>query len=169
MVRYNSWKLHVRKDNLKFSAAHMTVFPDGRKEGLHGHNYEIQIEIELNEPELPKMISYKTFKQALSLACNAWDEKVLVAGNNPWMEFLSDADGEYKFRLCGKRYTIPLDEVVVLHVDNITVENLSRVFFELFWEQLTLDRPVSCWEHLIAVSLTIEESRGQGATYSVRF
>ena len=32
------WLIHIRKDHLKFAAAHMTVFPDGGKECLHGHN-----------------------------------------------------------------------------------------------------------------------------------
>ena len=53
------WKIHIRKDNLKFSAAHMTVFPDGSKEGLHGHNYEVELAVELVEPALARMLSYE--------------------------------------------------------------------------------------------------------------
>ena len=164
-----SWKIHIRKDNLKFSAAHMTVFPDGSKEGLHGHNYEVQLEVELIEPTLPQMLTYEAFKQALRPICGAWDEKVLVAGENPWLEPLSGTQGEYAFRLCGKRYVLPVDEVVVLDADNITVENLARVFFERFWKKLTMDRSIPWRERIVEVSLRIDESRGQGATYSVRF
>ena len=39
-------RLHIRKEALKFSAAHMTVFPDGTKESLHGHNYRTKALIE---------------------------------------------------------------------------------------------------------------------------
>lgn len=163
------WKIHIRKDNLKFSAAHMTVFPDGSKEGLHGHNYQVELEVELAEPALARMLSYEAFKQALRAVCNAWDEKVLVAGDNPWLEPLSGTKSEYAFRLCGKRYVLPADEVAVLSVDNITAENLARVFFDRFWRELTRDHAIPWRERIVAVSLRIDESRGQGATYSVRF
>jgi len=163
------WKIHIRKDNLKFSAAHMTVFPDGSKEGLHGHNYQIELEVELaGEPALARMLSYQSFKRALRSVCKAWDEKVLVAGANPWLEVLSSDEGDYAFRLCGKRYVLPVEEVAVLEVDNITAENLARVFFERFWEKLTRDPSIPWREWIAAASLRVEESRGQGATYSVR-
>ena len=163
------WKIHIRKDNLKFSAAHMTVFPDGGKEGLHGHNYQVELEVELAEPALARMLSYQSFKRVLRSVCAAWDEKVLVAGANPWFEALSGEGGEYAFRLCGKRYVLPVDEVAVLAVDNITAENLAQLCFEQFWEKLTKDQTIAWREQILAASLRVEESRGQGATYSVRF
>ncbi|CDI03204.1 conserved hypothetical protein [Candidatus Competibacter denitrificans Run_A_D11] len=164
-----SWKLHIRKDNLKFSAAHMTVFPDGSKESLHGHNYEVTLEVELTAPTLAQMLSYAAFKQALRSVCDSWDEKVLLAGANPWFILLPGPEGEYNFRLCGKRYVLPMDEVAILDVDNITVENLTQLFFERFWHVLTQDQAVSWRERILAARLRIDESRGQGATYSVRF
>lgn len=163
------WKIHIRKDNLKFSAAHMTVFPDGSKEGLHGHNYQVELEVELAEPALARMLSYEAFKRALRAVCNAWDEKVLVAGENPWLEPLASAKGEYAFRLCGKRYVLPVEEVAVLSVDNITAENLAEAFFDKFWKKLTQDPAIPWRERIVAASLRIDESCGQGATYSVRF
>lgn len=163
------WKLHIRKDNLKFSAAHMTVFPDGSKEGLHGHNYEVTLEVELWEPLLAHMLSYEIFKRALRLVCAEWDEKVLLARDNPWFIQLPGPAEECSFRLCGKHYVLPTDEVALLAVDNITVENLVRIFFERFWANLTADRTVPWHERIMAASLRIDESRGQGATYAVRF
>ena len=35
----DSYEIRIRKEALKFAASHMTVFPDGTKEALHGHNY----------------------------------------------------------------------------------------------------------------------------------
>ncbi|CDH43427.1 MAG: 6-carboxytetrahydropterin synthase [Candidatus Competibacteraceae bacterium] len=168
--RQRSCTLHIRKDALKFSAAHMTVFPDGGKENLHGHNYQVELAVELAEPPaLAHMLSYEVFKQALRAACNEWDEKVLIAADNPWLEMLAAADGEYAFRLCGKRYVLPTDEVVVLAVDNITAENLARLLCERFWEQLARDHSIFWPERITAVSVRIDESRGQGATYRMGF
>jgi 6-pyruvoyltetrahydropterin/6-carboxytetrahydropterin synthase len=165
-----SWTIHIRKDYLKFSAAHMTVFPDGGKEALHGHNYQVELEVELTEPPtLARLLSYDVFKQALRAVCRDWDEKVLIASDNPWLETLSSGESEYEFRLCGKRYVLPADEVVALAVDNITVENLTRLLFDRFWETLGDNRAIAWREWVAAVRLRIDESRGQGATYSVRW
>ncbi len=165
-----SWTIHIRKDNLKFSAAHMTVFPDGRKEGLHGHNYQVELTVELQDsPALARMLSYEVFKKALRTVCDQWDEKVLIAGGNPWLELLPAAEGEYACRLCGKRYVLPADEVAVLDMDNVTAENLARALFEQFWVELTRDCSVPWRERVAAAGLRIDESRGQGATYSIRF
>ncbi len=163
------WLIHIRKDHLKFAAAHMTVFPDGGKESLHGHNYQVELTVELTEPALARMLSYEVFKQALKTVCRAWDEKVLIAADNPWLKWLPAEADECAFRLCGKRYVLPADEVAMLEVDNISAENLARLLFERFWAELTTDRAVPWRERIIAVSLRIDESRGQGATYAIRF
>lgn len=165
-----SWTIHIRKDTLKFSAAHMTVFPDGGKENLHGHNYQVELAVELAEPPaLAQMLSYEVFKQALRAVCNEWDEKVLIAAANLRLELLTAAAGECAFRLCGKHYVLPADEVAMLAVDNITAENLARLLCERFWEQLACDRSIAWRERIARVSLRIDESRGQGATYSISF
>lgn len=164
-----NWMIHIRKDTLKFAAAHMTVFPDGAKESLHGHNYQVELTVELTEPALPRMLSYEVFKKALRTVCAEWDEKVLIAGDNPWLETLLAESGEYAFRLCGKRYVLPADEVVVLAMDNVTAENLAEALFERFWAELTHDRSVRWRERIVAVSLRVDESPGQGATYTIRW
>ena len=165
-----SWTLHIRKDNLKFSAAHMTVFPDGGKERLHGHNYQVQLDVELAEPPtLQRMLSYDLFKQILRAVCADWDEKVLIAADNPWLEWLPSAADERAFRLCGKRYVLPADDVEILAADNITVENLARLLFERFWAALARERVAPWLERIRSVALRVDESRGQGATYAIRF
>ena len=166
-----SWTLHIRKDILKFSAAHMTVFADGGKERLHGHNYQVHLEVELAEPPaLARLLSYEAFKRVLRAVCDDWDEKVLIAGDNPWLEWLSsEAEDECAFRLCGKRYVLPADEVAILAIDNVTTENLARLLFERFWAELTLDPTIPWRERIRGARLRIDESRGQGAIYSIRF
>ncbi len=163
------WLIHIRKDYLKFAAAHMTVFPDGSKESLHGHNYQVELTVELTKLALAQMLSYEVFKRALKTVCDRWDEKVLIAADNPRLEMLPAAADECAFRLCGKRYVLPADEVMMLAVDNITAENLAELLFERFWAELTADQAVPWRERLIAISLRIDESRGQGATYAIRF
>jgi len=45
-------RILIARAEHKFSCAHMTVFPDGTKERLHGHNYTIAVAIEVAGIEL---------------------------------------------------------------------------------------------------------------------
>ena len=158
----------------------MTVFPDGSKERLHGHNYQVQLDVTLTAaPELARLLSYQVLKRAMRIACADWDEKVLIAQHNPWLEWLPGESQECAFRLCGKRYVLPAEEVVVLATDNITAETLAQLLFERFWAELTQTQTQTQTHPqghpqahpgnppIHAVQLRIDEARGQGATYAI--
>ena len=42
------WSILIEKEYLKFSCAHFLIFPDGSKERLHGHNYQVTAEVDGN-------------------------------------------------------------------------------------------------------------------------
>jgi 6-pyruvoyltetrahydropterin/6-carboxytetrahydropterin synthase len=168
----------LRKEALKFAAAHMTVFPDGTKEALHGHNYQVELNLELSSIALSKLISFSVFKQTLRGICELWDEKVLLPALCPYFEqirsdsqaagarassggvALGEEEASFEFRLCGRRYVLPAEEVVLLPQDNITAETLSAELCE---------RLCRAWEHglisgqILAIQVRVEESPGQGA------
>lgn len=156
-----AYRIHVKRDRYKFSCAHMTVFPGGRKERLHGHNYYVSVTVELADIRFEHMVDFEPIKEALSLLCREWKECTLLARDNPHFELLRDDDEEIEFRLCGQRYVLPRGDVLLLPVDNTAVEPLSAHAAELLVERLG--------EHLrpdavVAFEVTIEENPGQGAT-----
>lgn len=138
----------------------MTVFPDGTKERLHGHNYTIAIAIDVDRIELAAMIPFAPIKRALGELCAAWKERVLVATKNPFFELVRD-DDELEFRLCGDRYVMPRQDALLLPIDNISVEALAAHVAALLADQLAghlVSPPVRSLE------VTVEESPGQGAS-----
>ncbi len=154
-------QIHIRKEKLKFSAAHMTVFPDGTKEALHGHNYQVELGLVLKDSSFEKMISFSVFKAALSEICESWDEKVLLASENPFLKEIKKEKKELEFMLCKKRYVLPTEEVEFLPVENISSECLAQHFLELFVKKMgskQLKKTVT------EIFVRIEESPGQGAT-----
>jgi 6-pyruvoyltetrahydropterin/6-carboxytetrahydropterin synthase len=155
-------RIYIRKEALKFSAAHMTVFPDGTKEALHGHNYRTELAIDLAEISLQSMISFSKFKDAVREISKSWDERVLVAEKCPFLKMGPARGQELEFTLCGKRYVLPADEVVLLPVDNITTETLSQEFCRQFVERL--DRSV-LGKAVLGIEVRIDEIAGQGASY----
>ena len=45
-------RIRIARAEHKFSCAHMTVFADGTKERLHGHNYTIALGVEVERVDL---------------------------------------------------------------------------------------------------------------------
>ena len=156
------FEIRIRKEALKFAASHMTVFPDGTKEALHGHQYQPTLTVVLKDASFKKMVSFSEFKVAMKKIAALWDEKVLVATTNPHYEEVKHSKNSLEFTLCGKRYVLPSDEVVLLKTDNITCENLAKAYFEFLNAELEDEFASS---NIRSVSVYIEESPGQGAAY----
>ncbi len=169
----NEWRLFLSKESLKFSAAHMTVFPDGTKEALHGHNYQVSLTIDLRESSFERVISFAQFKKALRPLCDTWDEKILIATKNPHLKHREIEEG-VEVILCGKRYVFPRDEIVLLELDNITTESLAKELCLRLVEKLrdSLSTPapkgLPLMSAIAGVELRIDESNGQGASFRTR-
>jgi 6-pyruvoyltetrahydropterin/6-carboxytetrahydropterin synthase len=151
-------RIRIARAEHKFSCAHMTVFADGSKERLHGHNYTIALEVEVERVDLASMIPFAPIKTVLRDLCAAWKEHVLLAARNPWFAIVRD-DRELEFTLCGERYAMPRRDALLLPIDNISVEALAAHVAGLVRDELVrLALPA------LAVEVTIEESPGQGAS-----
>ena len=156
-------RLTVARDQYKFSCAHMTVFPDGTKERLHGHNYTVAIAIDLDRADFGTMIPFAPIKAALADLCAAWKERVLIAVNNPFTKLVRDDDAELELTVCGQRYVLPRGDALLLPIDNISVEALAAHAAAILFERISvLDAP-----HVRGLEVTIAESPGQGATCSI--
>ncbi|HEX3482834.1 MAG TPA: 6-carboxytetrahydropterin synthase [Kofleriaceae bacterium] len=154
-------RIRIARAEHKFSCAHMTVFADGTKERLHGHNYTVAIAIEVERVDVAAMVPFAPIKAAIAELCAAWRERVLLAAGNPWFEVIGDSDGdELEFRLCGARYVMPRGDVLLLPIDNVSVEALAAHAAALLRDRLiALGLP-----HVLALEVAIEESPGQGAS-----
>jgi len=154
-------RIHVARAEHKFSAAHMTVFPDGRKERLHGHNYTVGVALELGAVGFEHLIDFAVIKRAIAELVAEWRERTLVAGRSPRLERLEQKGGEVELVLCGRRYVLPEEDVLVLPVDNTTTEAIAGLWADLLVERLG---PALRGSAAVSLEVTIEESPGQGAS-----
>ena len=161
----HSTRITIARDQYKFSCAHMTVFPDGSKERLHGHNYTVAMALELSDVSFSKIIPFAAIRAALAELCNAWKERVLVAEDNPHFKLVHHDAKEIEFRLCGKRYVLPNEDVLLLPIDNIAVEPLAGHCAELLRQRLSA---VLALPHVRALEVTVAESPGQSASALMR-
>ena len=154
-------RVTVRREQYKFSCAHMTVFPDGTKERLHGHNYQLGVELELTDVAFEHMLPFAAIKDWLAGVCAALKERVLIATRNPLTTIARADDDEVEAIVCGKRYVLPREDVTLLAVDNISVEALALHLGDRVAAELgpALPRGV-----VTAIELWVSESPGQGST-----
>ena len=159
-ARVSRHRISIARDQYKFSVAHMTVFPDGTKERLHGHNYTVALAIEISQIDFQSMIPFAPIKAAIGELCAEFKERVLVATKNPHYVEVRHDDKELEFTLCGERYVLPKEDALLLPIDNISVEALASYIATLLLSRITvLDA-----SHVKALEVTIEEYPGQGAS-----
>lgn len=155
--------LHLYKQNFKFSAAHFLIFDEKRAEKLHGHNYQVRVNIgvppDLDLSRTGYYIDFNVFKKTIRERLDQWDEMVLLPARHPDMK--TEVKGpslEVHFR--ERFYVFPMNEVHLLEVTNTSVEQLSRLLAQEFFSQF----------HQYGVSqiqVRVEETSGQAASFTV--
>ena len=155
----HQYYLHIKKEALKFASAHMTIFSDGSKEALHGHNYSIEVSLEVKSIEFKDTIPFSEVKTVMREICQEWDEKVLVQAKCPFFQLLRKDQVEVEFLLCQKRYVLPSDEVIFLDLDNVTSESLANHVNQRMLVEL---KKLQKFDLIQSLSVRVEESPGQG-------
>jgi len=155
-------RLHVVTDPDRLYCGHMTVYPNGRKERLHGHNFRIDLAIDLADGSFAAMIDLDVARHALDAICAQWKERLLLPQKNRFLEILRNDSVEIEFRLCGDRYVVPSGDVALLPIENASVEGLAEHVGELLREPMSGLAPVTGYE------VRLEELPGIGASTYVK-
>ena len=151
----------LAKEDFKFSAAHFTLFGPEKAEGLHGHNYRVEVAFWGDAlDDLGFLADFAAVKTRIRGLCAAWDEKILIASDAPFLDVESVGES-VQIRYADREYRVPAKETELLPIRNITVEALSQ----LFWQQLA-GHP--CWDSskVRHLRVAISETSGQGASYA---
>jgi 6-pyruvoyltetrahydropterin/6-carboxytetrahydropterin synthase len=154
-------RIEVARERYKFSCAHMTLFPDGKKERLHGHNFFVSVVLELRDWSFQKIVDFGAVKAALEKLCDSWKEHTLLPGKNPQLEIVRKDKEEIEFLAARRRYVLPAEDVLVLPIDNISVEGLATLAADELTGRLREKLPAGAVK---AFEVTISEAPGQGAT-----
>lgn len=155
--------LHLYKENFKFSSAHFLIFDQKSAEKLHGHNYQVQVEIKVpSESETTKQgyfVDFNVFKKFVKARLDHWDEMVLLPKDHPDMKITKNSPSlEVRFR--ERFYVFPENEVHLLPVTNTSVEQLSRILAEDFFAEFKQ-------YGVLSLRVQVEETRGQAASTTV--
>ena len=159
-----SWSIDLHKEYFKFSAAHFLIFPDGSKERLHGHNYHVQVEIEGDLTREGLVIDFIEAKPVVRELCDSLDERWLLPGQHPELKIEPRDDGHTAVTYREAHYLAPSEEVLVLPINNTSVENLSTWFGRELRQRLAARFGVSQVRRL---QVSISETPGQRGAYQL--
>ncbi len=158
------WSIALRKEDFRFSCAHFLIFPDGSKERLHGHNYQVSCRVEGALDGHGLVIDFNQVKPLVRALCQAFDERWLVPQDNPLLDIRPGDDGHTEVRFKDRRYLVPSDEIVVLPLNNISVENLASHLAARLWQALR-ERFGSA--QVTTVEVAVAETSGQEGCYRI--
>ncbi|GAB3741012.1 6-pyruvoyl tetrahydropterin synthase family protein [Silanimonas algicola] len=119
-------QIEISKEDIKFSAAHFTIFPDGSRERLHGHNYRVRMVATYVVRGDGMAVDYGLLKRALRKVCAGLDEYLLLPSASRYLR-IAEADGAIEATIGPSRFVFPAGDVIVLPVENITGEALAEV------------------------------------------
>ena len=153
-------RIEIERELFKFSCAHMTVFPDGSKERLHGHNYYVGVALELSRVSFADMVPFAPLKAATIQLCRELREHLLLAADNPHFRIVGESPEELEFTLCGARYVVPREDVILLAIDNVSVEALAEYLARRLLQEVGSHLPADVVRTL---EVRVTESPGQGS------
>jgi 6-pyruvoyltetrahydropterin/6-carboxytetrahydropterin synthase len=122
-------KLHFHKGKLKFSIGHFTIFSETERETLHGHNYtlDVMVTTEMGEPGIT--FDYRLFEEKLIQLCRQLNWFCLIPKNSPYL-LVEEEDPHYKITFNHESMWLLKKDVVLLPLENITLETLSQWFVD---------------------------------------
>lgn len=156
--------LQLAKQNFKFSAAHFLIFDEKHAEKLHGHNYQVKVDLEVSAgTDLQAQgyfVDFNVFKKYIKDRLDQWDEIVLLPKLHPEMKF-KDGDKGLEVTFRDRFYVFPKNEVLLLEVSNTSVENLSRLLAEDFIKAFKS-------YGVAEIAVSVEETLGQAALTRIK-
>src|SRR5262249_58260242 len=76
------FSIAVAKDYFNFASAHFLIFGNGRRESLHGHNYQVSVAMEGELDRAGIVLDFITFKPLVKEVCDALDHRTLIQTNS---------------------------------------------------------------------------------------
>ena len=156
-----SFIFRLSKETFKFSCTHFTIFGPNKAEKMHGHNYYVGFDLyfdSISEDE-GLAVDFNLVKPIMKEICEELDEHVLIAEKSPH-QIIEKNKTQVSKTFNQKNYSLPAEDTLILPVSNISSEELARFIC------LEFIRRAPKGTGLTRVETTIEETRGQGVTYS---
>ena len=136
--------IEMAKENMQFTAGHVTIFSATERERMHGHQYSVYIALTAIIKHNGMAFDYRYYKKKVAALCEILNQRFLMPQYSPYMTMV-----------------LLKEDVTVLPLANITTEELSRWFvLELTKDKATLDK-----HHIQKLLVKVSTSHIQSASH----
>jgi 6-pyruvoyltetrahydropterin/6-carboxytetrahydropterin synthase len=153
------YRVTVERNTLRFAAAHMATF-DATCEPLHGHNYDVSVEVEGELTDDAWVIDFSMLKSMTRELCTELDHKFVLQRESKVLQ-IDEEETKWKVRSGERAYVLPKADVIALPIDNTTAERLAEWFGRRLIEQLAARGTTN----ITSMRVTIEEMPGQSGSW----
>ena len=148
-------KLKISGDKLTFASAHILTKHD-KCTRLHGHNYQVEVEIEGELDENNMIIDFSIFKSRIGELLKKYDHKIILPKKNKDLKIETDEKQVKLTSSNGNFYRFPSEDVLLLPIEATTVELLSKHIHDLIKEEY----------QQFSITVTIAETPTSVVSYS---
>ena len=153
--------IEISKEDLKFSAAHFTIFSASDRERLHGHNFRVSLDLTAEVGDDGMCFSYVEMKKRLRKLCATLDEYVLLPGQSPYLT-IAEQGNYYCAHFNGEEMLFIKADTLVLPLRNTTVEEFARYLLERLLE----DAPFIDGNEISSLVMKVSSGPGQWGSAS---
>ena len=157
------FSIEVAKDYFNFASAHFLIFANGRREPLHGHNYQVSVAMEGELDRAGVVLDFISFKPLVKQVCDALDHRTLIQTSSSAIQVRKNAR-EVEILYKKQKLLLPRGNVILLPIANTSTELLA----EYFATQIKRKVRQSFTAKIRYMEIAVEEARGQRGNFSRR-
>jgi 6-pyruvoyltetrahydropterin/6-carboxytetrahydropterin synthase len=154
-------RITLERNSLRFAAAHFTT-SGGECEPLHGHNYDVFVQIDGALSADGWVIDFSEAKRMVRELCNELDHRFLLATASRHLQ-IDDSDGVVTIVHGVRRYVMPREDVAALDIDNTTAERLA----EWLAARLAAALAAAGADDVTGITVGVEEMPGQAGWFTL--
>lgn len=157
--------IEVAKDYFNFASAHFLIFADGRREALHGHNYQVSVAVEGDTDRAGVVLDFIAFKPVVKKICDELDHRTLIQRDAPALKVRRGGD-HVTVAYRNQRIVLPKRDALLLPLANTSTELLAEYIAGQIRRRVRRKFPRA---KLHVIEVGVEEARGQRGLYKGEF
>jgi len=158
------FSIEVAKDYFNFASAHFLIFTDGRREPLHGHNYQVSVTMEGELDRAGIVLDFISFKPLVKQVCDALDHRTLIQTKSSAIKVRKTAR-EVEIFYKKQKLLLPRGDVILLPVVNTSTELLAEYIAGQIKRKVRQNFSAT----IRAMEVAVEEARGQKGIFRDEF
>ncbi|MCK6554410.1 6-carboxytetrahydropterin synthase [Candidatus Binatia bacterium] len=152
-----TFRVYVKKDYLKFNAAHFIAYK-GFREALHGHNYRVSVEVEGVLGQQGYVLDFGVVKKVAKRVCMRLDERTIVPALSDCLTIRTEGR-QVVLNYEDDEFRIPLSDAILLPIVHSSAEELARYLVGEVRAELAAEGA----QGITVMEVGVEETPGQTA------